>query len=556
MIRIYVCLLSVVTVAILTNCAVHSIATDSRDERQSITSLHNENEVNEKLKELLLVVDSLLHPNKQTIQRNKDTIDTDVPTDASAVTQRQLSLNLPGTKFGFSDTCNNKVCTMYTWALSCNVIGIDLSKDCSGYMLGYIFGCSEYPSPADIFYAPYACLLDIQTSLAPFAAIIAGGGNIASVFDTYLGNINTETCQHNCYQSWVNSTRDFYDTCTAEVNMYNKTYPIAAALPKFSNFRDQQCSTNAKDQNCFELLYNAQQNPTIDILNVQCNYAPTPTANALAGITQILSSYGCCVGNQVSMLSMNQVNVSAIKLFPPCLLRYYNMNYNTTYITPTSFCTLGAASSMAIVSQGTVTIDTTKVPSFYKSYVVGGMPNVYDTVYPDVSVKSTLSGMLFLQATIAAVLCNPSDPETALKEKSCTNITALNVEIVSYDYYNSNGDLLSSTTGVPTGSDSDYLGAIDGKGSFTFIAVIPGVDEVEAAVYSSALQAKLDKFIDEIYCAKLNCASVKFTGTPLVYASDQYITDKNAAASGYQCISLVSSILFIITTSITLLYIQ
>ena len=234
---------------------------------------------------------------------------------------------LPHTKYGFNDTCNNKICTMYQTALSCKTIGINLSKLCASYFLGYVFECPIFPTPSQVFDAPYACILELKSSLTPvLSKIDSGGGSISDVFSTYLSNLNSQGCRRNCYQSYINQSLDFYDACGETLNSapYNATYPVAFNLESFSNFRGQNCVENSESQNCFGLIYekkseSEQSAAKIDLLDPTCQYSAftsqydaslraTLVSAVMTGACSTISGWGCCYASQINMIAMNQVN--------------------------------------------------------------------------------------------------------------------------------------------------------------------------------------------------------------------------------------------------------
>jgi hypothetical protein len=96
--------------------------------------------------------------------------------------------------------------------------------------------------------------------------------------------------------------------------------------------------SNDAGGNCFHLIYKQTTGPKtgIDPFNQYCNYfgvfgTAELTNTVLSAICQTFAPFGCCWANQVSMLSQDQTNKSAVRLFPPCLMNYLTLACNSTF---------------------------------------------------------------------------------------------------------------------------------------------------------------------------------------------------------------------------------
>ena len=476
--------------------------------------------------------------------------------------------NLPGTKSGLSESCNNKICDMYFYLLSCKVIDIQLSKTCANYFLGYIFACSSRPAPSDVFSAPYACLVELQDHLAPYLALVTSDDDatsIGSVLDSYLSNIDSENCHSNCYQNYITASQIFYSSCYDDVVAYpnNNTYSVAAnVLPLFSTFRDTNCAENSNGANCFQSLYSSSSasTGTVDLFDMTCG----SYSAYYAYLCPKLSPMGCCFANSMTMIAQNQINASDITFFPPCLLRL--LHTCPEEISPIDFCKNGSASSMSVVLQGQIQLE----PGQY-GYP---LPNVYDKTIPVDGDNSTYSSILWLQTFIALTLEGVGAAVGLPGMSNTSNIFSLfNVEIVNYNYYNASG-MTSSSDGYPLSdptSDRTYAT----NGTFDFVVVIPGLSESDVKLYedfSSTIDLQLlctlryaycgydctnppiSQFNPTYICAITNNNVRLYLDTnPDAYvwtAPNQFVTENGAGANHYSTLLTVASIFLIIIANV------
>ncbi len=473
--------------------------------------------------------------------------------------------NLPGTKSGLSESCNNKICDMYFYLLSCKVIDIQLSTTCANYFLGYIFACSSRPSPSDVFSAPYACLIELQDHLAPYLALVTSDDDatsIGSVLDNYLSNIDSENCHSNCYQNYITASQNFYSSCYDDVLEYpnNNTYSVAAnVLPLFSTFRDTNCAENSNGANCFQSLYSSSSSSTgtIDLFDMTCS-SYSAYYNYLC---PKLSTMGCCFANSMTMIAQNQLNATDLTFFPPCLLRLLHHTC-AEEINPIDFCKNGSASSMSVVLQGQIQL---KPGTF--SNLLYPLPDVYDKTIPVEGDSSTYKSIVWLQTFIALTLEKLELPGMS----NTSNIfNQFNVEIVNYNYYNSSG-MTSSIDGYPLSDPTaDYTSATNG--TFDFVVVIPGLSESDVLTYkgyASTINTYLLCALQKVYCGYTcggtnnaftnNCAITEnnvrlyldTNADAYVWtAPNQFVTENSAATTHYSIILTVASILLMALANI------
>ncbi len=475
--------------------------------------------------------------------------------------------NLPGTKSGLSDSCNNKICDMYFYLLSCKVIDIHLSKTCANYFLGYIFACSSRPSPSDVFSAPYACLIELQDHLSPYLALVTSDDDatsIGSVLDSYLGNIDSENCHSNCYQNYITASQEFYSSCYDDVTKFpnNNTYSVAAnVLPLFSTFRDTNCAENSNGDNCFEMLYSSSTSSSstssIDLFDMTCSsysaYYPY--------LCPKFSAMGCCFANSMTMVAQNQLNATDLTFLPPCLLRL--LHYNCPAVDPIDFCKNGSASSMSVVLQGQVQLKPLGLAVLYP------LPNVYDKTIPVSGDTSTYSSILWLETFIALTL--QAIPGLPGMSNTSDVFSLFNVEIVNYNYYDNNG-LTSSSNGYPLSNPtSDYTSA--NNGTFDFVVVVPGLSQKDVQTYkaySSTIKNYVLCTLQKAYCG-YDCSSsnnnIAFTNCAITdnkvrlnldvstdaytwTAPNQFVTENSALTHNYSLLLTLASIFLIVAANV------
>ena len=466
---------------------------------------------------------------------------------------------LPHTKYGFNDTCNNKICSMYQTALSCKTIGINLSKLCASYFLGYVFDCPIFPSPNEVFEAPYACIMELKSSLTPvLTKISSGGGSISDVFSSYLSNLNSQGCHRNCYQTYINQSLDFYDTCGKALDTapYNTTYPVAFNLEKFVDFRGQNCVENSDSKNCFGLIYQkkieSQESTTkINLLDPTCQYSAftdqypasyraSLVSAVMSGACSTISGWGCCYANQINMIAMAQVNETGLEFFPPCLLRYLTLSCPA--LNPINFCSNGSNTNMSVVATGTITLKS--IPTVNK------LPNVYDITNYNV-VPSDGQSVLYLQGVIA----------TAFTSAGIYTVDPLSVEILSYTYYNSSTMTSKHQTSTVSGlppypAEADYSTA--SAGVFSYAVVIPGISPEVAAVLRAKATGTivgLGSYLN-IVCNKAfystftgDCTAA-VDGGVVTYGTSQFITHKNSASRAIRNDFVISAAVAVLITCI------
>ncbi len=113
----------------------------------------------------------------------------------------------------------------------------------------------------------------------------------------------------------------------------------------------------------------------VDIFNEECNFfgAPTDVYNgfndlALQYACGTFASFGCCGATGIALASENQLNVTKLTIFPPCLLNY--LQFHCPGFNLNNMCSNGSIADQAVV-QVSMTLNKTTQGILYI--------NVYDT---------------------------------------------------------------------------------------------------------------------------------------------------------------------------------
>lgn len=131
-------------------------------------------------------------------------------------------------------------------------------------------------------------------------------------------------------------------------------------------------------------------------------------------IAEAIEKVGCCFGNQISMITQNPVSSNAIVVFPPCLLRFLEINYQNT-ISPSLYCDK--------YSNGNMTIFEFNL----------NITSTVTTTLPPVDVYNTLS-ILTLNGVILTALENVIGANS-LPYETINPKQPLQVQIINYLYY-------------------------------------------------------------------------------------------------------------------------
>jgi len=476
--------------------------------------------------------------------------------------------NLPKSGLNNTDDCNNKMCYYLESALSCKALGFNISKICARYFLGYLYGCSAFPAPSELFNAPSTCLTEVlalipasaKSGLSAAAAKAGGGGSKPTLDPSSLGGAGsnhtkaylasnfTQNCRRTCFQRYITQANTFYNTCNYQlVQFANKTnqnslYPLVFTLENYQEFKNQVCVQNDEGKNCYDSL--ASINPAvhpqkpggINILSFQCNYLNDPTYNlmVLQGVCKTLGANGCCAANQIAMIAQAQTNSSAtatyntnmksqaVRMMPPCL-----MHYLTSTACPSvdvgNFCSRGANGNLTTFS-GTIQLNDARAANPKSK----PLPNIY--VEADV---------LFLQGVIGYGLPGSfSNPKT--------HASALQVEITDYAYFNDTVANQSPKTQItppknnywPAGGDY----ALAKSALYKFRFVVQGLDQAASdALYTAltkdgnfaacAIKTGTYQLLDLLFGTGAKC-TMDSSAASVVLADPLVLPPKNGAARG------------------------
>ena len=99
----------------------------------------------------------------------------------------------------------------------------------SSCVVGWLFGCSDYPAPHEIQNAPSICLLGLIQKVLPV---------LYPTPAAYFGNIRLglykDICQDNCYQNYVRSANQFLNLCYSDLKQTNNSLLQLYALNAFN----------------------------------------------------------------------------------------------------------------------------------------------------------------------------------------------------------------------------------------------------------------------------------------------------------------------------------
>lgn len=344
----------------------------------------------------------------------------------------------------------------------------------------------------------------------------------------------TENCQRRCFQRYIEQANTFYTGCHDELatwaipsNNSNSRYPEVWILNGYQEFRNQVCAMDTHGNNCFGKVqkflptyYNGTKGkiPQLDIFNHDCNYYGDATQNqqGMGEICQEFQEFGCCFGNAVAMMAQSQTNQSAIenhnaiKLFPPCLLRYLKHTCgdadNDNALDAMEFCNAGANGNMTVLP-GSVTMGQRTI----LNPMLRGLVNVYDRDSLIEFVGVMAFGMLVESL-----------------ENKLTTSKALWVEVTDYAYYDSiirdqsDSSMLTPSDGFYPVDQSDYTNAKSLR--IDFQVVLQGYTYPEAesmlhnftTLYGCSGAGLMNLLYDDPSC-------VNVTDRPLFHQADPFV---------------------------------
>jgi hypothetical protein len=435
---------------------------------------------------------------------------------------------------GLSDSCSNKLCEMYKSALSCKAFGIDISKICAEYFLGYVLGCPAFPAKNDFFEAPSTCSGELKL----LGEILKEGVSFnSSLIENYLGGNFTVNCHRNCYATYLNASEDFYTSCSSSLNTspLNATYTIAVQLERYREFHEQVCVVNKQNESCFSEIYSmTSAKSPFDVFNMDCNYFNSAEVNkvVLHGVCEKFSPYGCCFGNQVAMLQQNQGDDDRlrVKLFPPCLQRY--LQYNCPTLSATDFCTKGSLANVTVVN-ATVTLGSVEDPLGQ-----GELPNVYD-------MKSLMQFQSVLIQSLKVGCMDTSEYNMLGFDSE----RPYQVEVLGYEYFGKRGEHISTADGFPFDlSGGDYTDAAIGKYHVAF--VVSGVNDYTSRVLLECIRNT--SYTESVGLAYTSQATSISITSNHVYNADPILTYKNSASQKFS-IRVVTVLSMLICSFIVIL---
>lgn len=316
----------------------------------------------------------------------------------------------------FSDTCLDKLCLMMESFTSCKAFPINWDKTCSKYLLGYAYSCPIFPPPENVFNAPSVCLTDL----------VAMTQNGPPDITELIGGSTAESCEHNCYQTYLDRSYDFFASCSGELGVNNT---VLAGIKNFQVYRSQGCVQNNDGNNCFDML---KQLMPIDFSPTPAPTAapagtptPAPPPNPLFDYTcpypstvyqnfcGAFASFKCCYGNEISMLEQ-----TFNKLVAPCVQN--NMKAICPTVDPEVYCTFGSKGSVG-TSPALVRMNISRAE---------GLPNMY----------SENEVMNFRSITTQPLMLSP--------------LTAM---VTSFVYYNGDTPIVGSDITGATSADFNLL---------------------------------------------------------------------------------------------------
>lgn len=434
------------------------------------------------------------------------------------------SISLPQPKPQLlSPNCNNKICTMMQYALSCKALNFGFKKICAQYFLGYLYGCSIFPPASDVFNAPSICASELSGLAALF-----GSGNpetgLSDLLKPYLNasTFGTNVCGRRCYQLYQNASNDFYSSCGSELSS-NKSvasnYPIASAISIYQGFRNQACTyrddiqpgMTATPANCYQefsilasgkvptmstttsapTVYSNTIEPTFmptanptkptgplpnSFLDFNCTYSPypdTPVANQKAYNAHVSQEYcylfsaqGCCTGNNIARLQQNpMLSTQSVTIFPPCFLGY--LSDFCRGVDLTTFCEAGSISDLS-----TFTANVT-LPRCMSNCGTRVNPKTRQAIsYPNMYLHDSV---FELQTVLFLALVGANGGET----NNNGTLSPLSFVITKFAYSNTAGQLTPTDGSVYYPSWGDY--ELSTSVTFSFQVVLQGIDSTLAS---------------------------------------------------------------------------
>lgn len=457
-----------------------------------------------------------------------------------------------------SDSCSNKVCHFWEYALSCKAFDFGVSRTCAKYYMGYTFDCPTFPRAKEMLDAPSACLPE----LFQFLAVLVN----PFTFVDYLTKFEESACDRNCYQNYQNYSREFFLDCYEDIygaDGYGDVLQLTYAAGFFQQFRNQACSAQpTTDLNCYTavlpVLAASSAGGTDEAqaaLNFECNYFNQTGASFNATIAasneQVLQttcagfqSVGCCAGSGIALVQQNQVgivkgaiqasitqqpvDVTALsQITPPCLLNYINSPTTCPGVDLTDLCQLNSVADQTTMT-GVISLPAGTFPQAALSF-----PNMYEKT-------DVISFMGVVTSTLAAF------PGFAEQPYIFNSGYPFQVTVIGFEYYDG-GTLLTPTDGTmfypPQG---DYEQAT--SGNFTYQLVVQNLDDTEAAtLYATLSNTNFQAAIAGAYTGEQDNSAVSCTstGAPLTYDKQPRDVDNGGISSASPALlpALISSLL-------------
>ncbi|KAJ1438160.1 hypothetical protein B484DRAFT_444794 [Ochromonadaceae sp. CCMP2298] len=423
---------------------------------------------------------------------------------------------------GLEQSCNNKFCSMMYYASSCKAIGLDVSKICMSHLLGFKYACPIFPPPNEVVEAPSICLPEV---FAILPILKSGPAGLQSIIGPYLAadTFQENTCGRTCYQNFQYASHDFFYHCSADVN---KTLsPVAAAMSVFQEFRNQACSKNSADKNCYALI--ASLIPTsadpreipvaiesleeaaevgelaqvgevqevqeveevqglteeqladpeevrrrlqgVNLFDFTCQYTPSAAQNAqiLAGVCGTLAPMGCCAATGITMVQQNQVKALSAAAsgtpLDPTLFPPCLLQYLQSDACPVILDDYCTEGSIATTASLTGTFVVPRVAT----------PPPPGIPFPNMYSKTSV---LYLQGALSKVL---NTFGFGVAPYFFSVAYPFKIQIIDFTYYSGDVALTPTDGGIYSPSQGDYTAAT--SANITFQLVMQDVNAATAA---------------------------------------------------------------------------
>lgn len=327
-----------------------------------------------------------------------------------------------------------------------------------------------------------------------------------------------------CYYQLVNSPSP--TTALAQLYVLNAFYGTSCAL-------------NAAGENCYDKLTTLQTSPPPQVpgwvnpfYNYRCNSSTTVPLYVYCNFA--FSTYGCCYSNMVIIAEQTVKNPSVITLLPPCVQRYLYLTCPKVSLS-TSFCTNGTDSNVTFI-QGFLYF--TKIPSILAKFGPY-LPNAYNQ-----------TSITNLQGIISSSLM-----QNPLVNTIQVMLPAINIQITNFSYYNETAGMLTTTTGIASPNEEDYIYATSAKFWFNVVQVYSNSDL--ANINNQYMNTdSFTKYIAGAYgLADTDVITKSENPIPFVYTAEPFNTAHSSSSILFGGINilLINSIIFIITV-LTILF--